>query len=103
MTISTEAIEAAMSALCDIGLHSREGGLDGPFGDRFVEGPVDQVITTILTAARPHIEAELRAEIEAEAVRLENTTHLHVQDQNAARAFIAGVRHAAQIARGEHA
>lgn len=101
MTIPTEAIEAAKSALCDIGLHSQEGGLDGPFGVRFVEGPVDQVITTILTAALPALERQIRAQV-AEEIRAYldgfNSHGLPYRD-----GVYAGINSAAQIARGEQA
>lgn len=100
MTIPQQAIEAAKSALCDIGLHSQEGGLDGPFGVRFVEGPVEQVITTILTAARPHIEAELRAEIAAEILSSPRVSNVRINDHYDHGAHDATLE-AAQIAEGK--
>ncbi|GEM_PF-6852545 len=80
--------------------------VDGHSEDR-QESFLDHVNSDALTAALPALEQQIREQIAmeliAEASRLDQTKHLHDHDQNQATALVHGVRHAAQIARGEQA
>lgn len=62
------AFAAAREGLQGVGLVGKEGGLDGPFGVHFVEGPFETVIGAVIDGAAPVLREQFAAQFLQEAV-----------------------------------